>query len=196
MFNLGQGKKRNKKVFITDIAVEKVPFIEYKGYSKEKNNVMRELAQSVLLIAKEENNSNEVAITCDIGIENPLEQFGIAMGTEHEVNILSDTLSNHIIVSQESVAVVVMHNHPSTQTFSLQDIQFFLEYPMLEVMVVVSNQGMVHYMMRDKEYDYKKAFILFRECIKGLNKKSSIKEQYLASLTFLAKSSEVGVYYR
>ena len=42
MFDLGQGKKRNKKVFITDIAIEKVPFIEYKGYSKEQNNVMRD----------------------------------------------------------------------------------------------------------------------------------------------------------
>ena len=92
-----------------------------------------------------------------MGIENPLEQFGIALGTEHEVDILADTLSNHIIVSQESVAVVVLHNHPSTQTFSLQDIQFFLQYPMLEVIVVVSNQGTVHYMMREDGYNYRKA---------------------------------------
>ena len=48
--------------------------------------------------------------------------------------------------AQESVAVVVLHNHPSTQTFSLQDIQFFLQYPILEVIVVVSNQGTVHYL--------------------------------------------------
>ena len=137
-----------------------------------------------------------MAITCDLGTVNPLEQFGISLGTEHEVNILADTLSNHIIVSQESVAVVVLHNHPSTQTFSLQDIQFYLEYPMLKVIVVVSNQGTVHYMMRDKNYDYKKAFQLFRECIADLRRNSPVKEQYLAALSFLAKCSEVGLYYR
>lgn len=89
-----------------------------------------------------------------------------------------------------------MQNHPSTQTFSLQDIQFFLQYPMLEVIVVVSNQGTVHYMMRENEYDYKKAFQLFKECISELTPNSPVMEQYLASLSFLAKCSEVGLYYR
>ena len=81
----------------------------------------------------------------------------VSLGTEHEVDILADTLSNHIIVSRESVAVVVLHNHPSTQTFSLQDIHFFIRHPMIEVIVVVSNQGTIHYLKRDIEYDYKKS---------------------------------------
>ena len=196
MSDLEQAKRRNKKVYITDIAINKVPYIAYRGFDKDKCTIMQELAKNVLLLSKEENDSNEVAITCDLGIENPLEQFGIALGSEHEVDILADTLSNHIIVSQKSVAVVVLHNHPSTQTFSLQDIQFFLQYPMLEVIVVVSNQGTVHYMMREEEYDYKMAFLLFRECISDLNSNSPIIEQYLAALSFLAKCSEVGLYYR
>lgn len=191
-----QAKCRNRKIYITDMAIEKVPFIEYHGFDNERSKIMQELAKNVLILSKEENDSNEVAITCDLGTENPLEQFGISLGTEHEVDILADTLSNHIIVSQESVAVVVLHNHPSTQTFSLQDIQFFLEYPMLEVIVVVSNQGTVHYMMRDKGYDYKNAFRLFRECIVDLTRTSPVQEQYLAALSFLAKCSEAGLYYR
>ena len=138
MSDLKQAKRRDKKVYITDIAIEKIPYIKYRGYDENKCKIMQELAKNVLLLSKEENDSNEVAITCDLGIENPLEQFGISLGTEHEVDILADTLSNHIIVSQDSVAVVVLHNHPSTQTFSLQDIQFFLQYPMLEVIVFFS----------------------------------------------------------
>lgn len=35
--NLGQAKRRNKKVEITEIAIEKVPFIEYKGLTEEQN---------------------------------------------------------------------------------------------------------------------------------------------------------------
>ena len=61
----------------------------------------------------------------------------VSLGTEHEVDILADTLSNHIIVSRESVAVVVL-----------------------------------------------------------LGKDSPKMEMYMASLTFLAKCSEVGLFYR
>jgi hypothetical protein len=196
MNNLEQAKRRNRKVYITDVAIDKVPYVEYQGFTDEQNKIMWELVKDVLLLSKEENESNEVAITCDLGAEDPLKNFGVALGTEHEVDILADTFSNHIIISQKSVAVVVLHNHPSTQTFSLQDIQFFIQYPMLEVIVVVSNQGTVHYLKRDKEYDYKQAFQLFRECIEDLNKNSPVMEQYLASLYFLAKCSEVGLYYR
>ena len=193
---LEQAKRRDRKVYITDIAIDKVPFIQYDGFTDEQNKIMQELAKDVLLLSKEKNDSNEVAITCDLGAENPLDSFGISLGTEHEVDILADTLSNHIIVSRKSVAVVVLHNHPSTQTLSLQDIHFFILHPMIQVIVVVSNQGTVHYLKRDIEYEYIRAFEMFRECIEGLEKESPASEMYMAALTFLAKCSEVGLFYR
>ncbi len=193
---LKQAKRRDRKVYITDIAIDKVPFIRYDGFTEERNYIMRELAKDVLLLSKEKNNSNEVAITCDLGAKNPLDSFGVSLGTEHEVDILADTLSNHIIVSKESVAVVVLHNHPSTQTFSLQDIHFFMQHPKIEVIAVVSNQGAVHYLKRDREYDYREAFRLFQECIEELHHDSPAAEMYLASLSFLAKCSEAGLLYR
>lgn len=196
MEELEQAKRRNHKIYITDVAIDKVPLIEYRGFTEIQNKIMRELAQEVLTVSKDLNESNEVAITCDLGVQNPLENYGVALGTEHEVNVLADTLSNHILVSRKSVAVVILHNHPSTQTFSLQDIQFFIEFPMIEVMVVVSNQGTVHYLKRDKGYNVKQAIELFKECIDGLAKNSPMTEVYLASLSFLAKCSEVGLYYR
>ncbi len=192
----GQAKRRDRKIYITDIAIDKVPFIQYDGFTDEQNKIMQELAKDVLLLSKEKNDSNEVAITCDLGAENPLGSFGISLGTEHEVDILADTLSNHIIVSRKSVAVVILHNHPSTQTFSLQDIHFFILHPVIQVIVVVSNQGTVHYLKRDIEYEYNRAFELFRECIEGLDKDSPAMEMYMAALTFLTKCSEVGLFYR
>lgn len=81
-----------------------------------------------MTVSKDENDSNEVAITCDLGVDNPLEVYGVSFGSEHEVDVRADTLSNHILVSQKSVAVVILHNHPSTQTFSIQDIQFLLSF--------------------------------------------------------------------
>ena len=111
---LEQAKRRDRKVYITDIAIDKVPYIRYAGFTDERNTIMWELAKDVLLLSKEKNDSNEVSITCDLGADNPLSSFGVSLGTEHEVDILADTLSNHIIVSRKSVAVVVLHNHPST----------------------------------------------------------------------------------
>lgn len=194
--SLEMAKNRDKKVYITDIAINKVPFIQYKGFTNRQNHIMRELAQEVLTVSKNENDSNEVAITCDLGMDNPLEVYGVSFGTEHEVDVRADTLSNHILVSQRSVAVVILHNHPSTQTFSIQDIRFFIEFSTLEVMVVVSNQGAIHYLKRDDSYDLKKAVDLFNECVEDLKKDSPLTEIYLAALSFLAKSSEVGIYYR
>lgn len=195
MEELEQAKRRDRKIYITDVAIDKVPLIEYKGFTEIQNKIMQVLAQEVLTVSKEINESNEVAITCDLRGQDPLDNYGVALGTEHEVNILADTLSNHILFSRESVAVVILHNHPSSQTFSLQDIQFFIEFPMIEVIVVVSNQGTVHYLKRDKDYNVKQAIILFKECIDGLSKNSPMPEVYLASLSFLAKCSEVGLYY-
>ncbi len=194
--SLEMAKKRDKKVYITDTAIDKVPLIEYYGFTDEQNQIMRELARNVLVISKESNDSNEVALTCDLGKPDPLHNFGVALGTEHDVDVLSDTLSNHMIVSSKSVAVVLLHNHPSTQTFSLEDVQFFVQHPMLTVIVVVSNQGTVHYMKRDKDFDYGKVAVLFKECIQGLKRSSPSQEVYMATLTFLAKCSEAGLYYR
>lgn len=194
--SLEMAKKRSKKVYITDIAIDKVPLIEYYGFTNEQNQIMQELAKNVLVISKESNDSNEVALTCDLGKPDPLHNFGVALGTEHDVDVLSDTLSNHMIVSSSSVVVVLLHNHPSTQTFSLEDVQFFIQHPMLEVIVVVSNQGTVHYLKRDKNFDYDKVAVLFRECIQGLKRNSPSSDVYMATLTFLAKCSEAGLYYR
>ena len=194
--SLGMAKKRDKKVYITDIAINKVRLVLYNGFTDNQNQLMQKLAQEVLTVSKEQNDSNEVAITCDLGADNPLEVYGVSFGTEHEVDVRADTLSNHILVSQKTVAVVVLHNHPSTQTFSIQDIRFFIEFSVKEVMVVVSNQGTIHYLRREENYNLKKAAALFNECVENLEKDSPLTEVYLASLSFLAKSSEAGIYYR
>lgn len=188
-------KKRNKKLPITDIAIQKVAYVKYKDFTEEQNNIMHQLAKDVLTIAKLYNNSNEVAITCDLNSENPLESYGISYGDEHSVDVYSDTLSNHIIVSGKSFTVVLLHNHPSTQTFSLDDIHFFLVNATIKVIVVVTNQGTVHYLYKDSAYDYQSSFDLFADCTQDITNKSTEKECYVAALTFLVRCSETGLFY-
>ena len=54
----------------------------------------------------------------------------------------------------------------------------------------------MHYLRREESYDLKKAVALFNECVEDLKKDSPLTEIYLSALSFLAKSSEVGIYYR
>lgn len=192
---LKQSRDIMKRIEITDVAISKVPYIEYKGFSEKQNIIMRRLTQEVLILSKDENHSNEVAITFDIESDNPLESYGISYGDEHSVTIAADTLSNHLLISQDSIAVVVLHNHPSIQTFSLTDISFFLQYDNLKMMSVVSNYGKVHYLYKDKNFDLEEAVILWKQCTVELGKNSTVKELYYAALSFLAVCSEVGIYY-
>ena len=40
--------KRTEKIYITDIAIQKVPYIRYKNFSEKQNMIMRQLARDVL----------------------------------------------------------------------------------------------------------------------------------------------------
>lgn len=62
-------KKRDKKIYITDVAIKKVPLIQYRGLNDRESDVL-------------------------------------------------------LILSSQRCAVVVLHNHPSTQTLSIEDIRF------------------------------------------------------------------------
>lgn len=77
---LEQAKKCARKTAITDIAIKKVRYIKYKDLTDEQNAIMQRLAKEVLFLSQTCNNSNEVAITCDLGSLNPLECYGICLG--------------------------------------------------------------------------------------------------------------------
>ena len=185
-------KDRFKKVDITDIAIKKVRRIVYKGLTEEQNDMLYRLSRFVLIQAQQENDSNESAITIDLNDLNG--RFGTVNGTDHYVDVDADPVSYHLL--RTGMFVAVIHNHPSTQTLSIEDVRFFLHFIRLKMMIVVSNQGTVHYLMKDNEYDYTAAEQLRRECVADLTKDSSERECYEAALDFLTHCSEAGLYYR
>lgn len=193
--DLEQAKKRGNKIKITDIAIKKVQYIEYKDLTDAQNAVMHRLAKEVLFLSQTCNDSNEVAITCDLALPDPLEDYGICLGGEHSVDVCSDTQSNHLIASAKMCTVVILHNHPSLQTFSLDDIRFFVANRGISILVVVSNQGKVHYLYKDKKYSEKETIQLFNECVDGLDQSSTVSERYHRALSFLARCSEAGLFY-
>ena len=120
-------KKRDHKIMITDEAIRKVPRIKYKNIPENEYDTIQELARNVLRISKNENNSNEVAIT-------------------YEMNSMK-----HIQNGEDYIGVAVLHNHPSLSDCSLSDVQFLLRYESIKMMIVVTNLGSISYLVKSEK---------------------------------------------
>ncbi len=61
--------------------------------------------------------------------------------------------------------------------------------------MVVSNQGKIHYIFKDKKYVEREAVSLFNDCVHDLKRGASVQECYNRALSFLARCSESGLFY-
>ncbi len=195
--DLEMAKKRNRKIMITEEAINKVPRIEYREIPEEEYDNIWMLVKNVLQISKDQNDSNEVAITYNMDIEEKDDDIsiGVSLGLEHSVDPLDDTDSFHIVYSAKNCVVIVLHNHPSLSDFSLLDIQFLLTYAAVKMMVVVTNLGSEFYLIKQEKYDRSKAVALFDEAIQMNNSAKNLKDIQKAADHFLKNCYNVGIIY-
>ena len=72
--DLEMAKKRDHKIMITDEAINKVPRIQYRDIPECEYDNLWDLVKNVLKISKDENDSNEVAITYSLDSAKLIEQ--------------------------------------------------------------------------------------------------------------------------
>lgn len=196
---LEMAKKRDHKIMITEEAINKVPKIKYKNIPDSEYNNIQELAKSVLRISKDENDSNEVAVTYSLNsaklIELGEKYIGVSLGSEHDVDPLSNATSYHLVTTERECVVIVLHNHPSLSDFSLSDIQFLLKYQSIKMLVVVTNLGAVTYLVKNSKFDFVKAVRLFNEAVDKNNMAPNLKGLQEAADYFLKNSYNVGIDY-
>lgn len=194
---LEMANKKDHKVLITDEAIKKVPYIEYPEISGVHYELLQMMARKVLEVSKEKNNSGEVAITYSLESDgaNEDDAAGIAIGGEHEVDPLSDTTSYHIIMNGKLCTVVTIHNHPSLTDFSMSDISFFLRYPNVKMMIVVTNLGKISYMVKREDYKKDDAITLFNEAVEINKKARNLKGLTRATDLFLHNCNKMGITY-
>lgn len=193
--DLEQRELFNKFYKITDQAIDKaVSFQDIDGLSASQNELVRNCIKTTLVDAKKYNQSKETAVAYSES------RFGEIFGTEHGVNINSSTQIFSIINRVEFC--VVFHNHPSTQTFSITDLNYFLSYKKINVFGIVSNLGNVELLIRrhdvwdDKFWDLEdKLGDYFNTQLKDKNTKSMSQEElYHLSKTILSKFKELNYY--
>lgn len=152
---LEMAKKRNNKIMITDEAIKKVPLIKYKEIPENEYLMLQDLAKEVLIISKDDNDSNEVALTYSLNYRNLIaegkEFMGVALGDEHSVDPSMNTVSHHLIIASFECVVIVLHNHPSLSKFSLEDIKFFIRNRSVKMMIVVTNLGSISYLVKKRQ---------------------------------------------
>lgn len=134
-----QAKTRDKKIIITDMAIEKVNAPDIPFFSAEQNQRFKELNKELLRKAKYENDSNEVAILFD---SNSL-SYQVAFGGVSSVNIFENPIARDMIRNADEKSLFLLHNHPSTKIFSYTDIGVLLTNDSYMGMTAVANTGVV-----------------------------------------------------
>ena len=150
---LEQAKKRDHKIMITDVAIDKVPYVEVQGFTPEQNRVFQQLNRDLLRIAKENNNSDEVACVYNLYTS---EKTPFVFGDTVHVDLENDINVQMIKKKSYAFELAVGHNHPSTSNFSFADIDYFISNDYYGLMSVVSNQGEVYILLKTSNYDYDK----------------------------------------
>lgn len=193
---LNQNKYNNRK--ITDIAISKVPYVSYPKLSANDSLILHELAEYCLKLSKEQNNSNEVALTYNLdskmlienGFDNIIKETGICFGTKTETNLYSDTKTMLMLWQAKNTTIINVHNHPSCGPFSMQDIDFFLSHSTVKLMIVVGNNGELFYMDKDScKYNNRIAINIFHDSLNQIHPLSDIN--YTWKTEDLRKASEL-----
>lgn len=164
---LGQAKKRDHKIFITDMAIEKVAYVAVPDMSEEVNLCLRNEHRELLQIAKEQNNSNEVSTIISL-VQH---RKAVVLGDEFSVQTGSSPEAMGIFSIAATGEIMYLHNHPSTNNFSLTDIATFLRESQIGLLSVVTNQGTVYILHKNKNYSFQGAATLFTPIVLKYQKK-------------------------
>lgn len=148
-----QAKKRNHKVMITDVAIDKVSCIKLPSIPVEQCERIQRAHKRLLKIARTQNTSNEVLAI--LSFANVDEIY--VLGTENEVNPAENEKACVAFLSSGYRELMYLHNHPSTSTFSMADIDTFVTQGCIGLMSVVTNQGEVYILHKTRRYTYQKA---------------------------------------
>ncbi len=142
-------KQRNRFIQITDIAISKIRRTKIFGFTNEENDYIQKQHKRLLSISKDMNNSGEVAILVDI-IHWETE---VIIGEANRVDISSNAKAHMMMLSYPKNTILVMHNHPSTSTFSGADFKMFCDNASIFVMTIVGNDGSIQIMEKNTAFN-------------------------------------------
>lgn len=186
---LEQAKKRDHKIYITDTAINKVNKVTLSDFTKEQTDTMQIKHKDLLRLAKEKNNSNEVLLIDDLNFKSEVQ----ILGDEFVVSPAQNPFAVSVIGNAERRSLIYMHNHPSTNIFSVADIDTFICEGAIKTMSVVTNQGEVYILNKKSEYEYNKARNLMAEVFNSFDNEEMDNGEFVRR--FIKKCYKGGIEY-
>ncbi|MBO4396491.1 MAG: hypothetical protein J5819_09120 [Eubacterium sp.] len=149
-------KTRNKPIAITDIAISKVPRTRIQGFTSEQNARVQELHKEVLQTAQElnqkyHNDEMEAAILLDLFDMNTY--WKVEGKKPRRVRMKDNPEANTAMQTWNTNRFLLMHNHPSTGTFSAKDILTFCNTDSIYILTVIANNGTVYILRKGIHFD-------------------------------------------
>lgn len=182
-------KRRNRPIIITDVAISKVPMIQFHGFNEEENVFIQQQHMRLLRIAKNDNNSREVGILVDIIKWDSW----LIMGEANNIEMKTNPEAYKAMMTQGRNTMMFMHNHPSTGTFSGTDFKTFCNNESLYIMTVVGNDGNVRTLTKLNEFNSSDALLYYYDLVKKYNKYENNGARAMKEL--LKNCSEIGLVY-
>ena len=182
-----QAKNRNRKIDITDMAIDKIRSVTIPGFSDVQDSILHEAHKTVLSVSQKHNNSDEVVLAYNLHAEERV----VVFGDTYHVDIDTDSRMRVLQRKSNAYELVLVHNHPSTANFSLADIDYFIANDYIVLMSVVTNQGDVYALLKTGQYDYDTV----RSIELALVRKYSLNEQETIVKMFLKLCSKGGMVY-
>lgn len=145
-----RAKKRNHKIMITDIAIDKVSCIKMPDISLCECERIQAAHKRLLRIAQTLNDSDEVLAILSFANVDEIH----VLGNETEVKPAKDMKARMAFLTSGYRELMYLHNHPSTSTFSMADIDTFITQACIGLMSVVTNQGEVYILHKNHRYTY------------------------------------------
>lgn len=186
---LEQAKKRDHKIYITDVAIDKVGNVRPIDFSEKQAEQMQVKHKELLKIAKEKNDSNEVLFIDDLNFKSEVQ----ILGEEFVVSPGKNPFAVSIVNNAAKQSLIYLHNHPSTNNFSMGDIDTFICESSIKMISAVTNQGEVYILNKTSQYDYNKVRKLLLEIYNSFPE-GEIDDKEMVS-EFLKRCYEGGIEY-
>lgn len=186
---LEQAKKRDHKVYVTEVAIEKVDKVKLSDFTDKQADSMQKKHKELLKLAMEKNESNEVLFIDDLNFKSEVQ----ILGDEFVVSPGKNPFAVSIVSHAERQSLIYLHNHPSTNTFSVGDIDTFACERAIKAISVVTNQGEVYILNKLDNYSFKETKKILNDIYDSFPKGEIDDKEFVSK--FLKQCNRGGIEY-
>lgn len=167
---------------VTDEAIQNVSYVQSSVLSPEASLELQNSHRNLLHAVQDKPIGTEAAAVCSMDGKC----IKMQMGTIGEVR-----------VPTSNSPFIAIHNHPSGETFSLQDISFFAINDQMRVLTAVGNNGVVHLIEKAEDYDFAGLYHLLKDSIEKVPDFQAEPQKYVSFMErFLKEAEKYGYKYQ